>query len=120
MKDFHKLKVWEISHKLTLNIYQISQNFPKEEIYGLTNQMRRSAASIPSNISEGCGRNSKAETIQFLNIAIGSMCEPEYQLLLSHDLHYINDKSYQDLTGVLVGLRKMTYAFVQRLREDKK
>ena len=90
MKDFHKLKVWEKAHDLTLKVYLISQNFPKEEIYGLTSQMRRSSSSIPTNIAEGCGRSSKAEIIQFFNFAIGSSSELEYQLILTHDLNYLD------------------------------
>ena len=71
MKDFHKLNVWERAHKLTLTIYRVTKTFPKDEIYGLTNQMRRSSASIPTNIAEGCGRDSQAELIHFLQIAMG-------------------------------------------------
>lgn len=118
MKDFHKLKVWEKAHNLTLKVYRISQDFPKEEMYGLTSQMRRSSASIPTNIAEGCGRNSKAETIQFFNVAIGSASELEYQLLLAHDLHYIEDKLYLELSVELVEVRRMLYALVQKLKAD--
>jgi len=118
LKDFHKLKVWERAHNLTLEIYLSTQYFPKEELYGLTNQMRRSSASIPTNIAEGCGRNSNAETIQFFNMATGSASELEYQLILAHDLHYLDDKSYFVLLSELVEVRRMLYAFVQRLKTD--
>jgi len=118
MRDFHKLKVWERAHQLTLKIYMVTQAFPKEEIYGLTNQMRRSSASIPTNISEGCGRNSTAETIHFFTMAIGSASELEYQLILVHDLHYIQENEYRELSTELVEVRKMLYTFMKRLKSD--
>ena len=118
MRDFHKLKVWERAHRLTLKVYLATQGFPREELYGLTTQMRRSSASIPTNIAEGCGRNSKAETIQFLNIARGSLSELEYQLILAHDLHYLDANSYFELPSERVEMRRMLYAFIQRLKTD--
>ena len=118
MKDFHKLKVWEKAHNLTLKVYHITQDFPKTEIYGLTSQMRRSSASVPTNIAEGCGRSSKAETIYFLNVSTGSTSELEYQLLLAHDLHYLDDKSYFVLSEELVEVRRMLYSFIQKLKVD--
>jgi four helix bundle protein len=90
MRDFKKYDIWKLSHILTLKIYEISSNFPKEEKYGIISQIRRSSASIPTNISEGCGRNSDKEFNQFLNIALGSACETEYLLLLSQDLKYLD------------------------------
>lgn len=81
VRDFRKLKVWEKGHALTLSIYTVSQNFPREELYGLTSQMRRAASSIPTNIAEGCGRNSDAELARFMQISMGSASELEYQLL---------------------------------------
>ena len=118
MKDFHKLKVWERAHHLTLKVYQLSQDFPKEEVYGLTSQMRRSSASIPTNLAEGCGRNGKAETIHFFNVAICSASELEYQLLLAHDLQYMEDKLYIELSGELIEVRRMLYALVKKLKSD--
>jgi len=118
MKDFHKLNVWERAHKLTLKIYSITQGFPKAELYGLVSQIRRSSASIPTNLAEGCGRNSKAETIQFFNIAIGSASELEYQLLLAHDLNYLEEKTYLDLSGELIEVRRMLYGLFLKLKSD--
>ena len=86
MRDFHNLKIWERAHKLTLSLYKVSRGFPNEELYGLTSQIRRSSASIPSNIAEGCGRDSQAETIHFFQVAMGSSSELEYQRILAHDL----------------------------------
>jgi four helix bundle protein len=94
MKDFRKQKVWQKSHKLTLEIYKVTIDFPPDELYGLTSQLRRSCASIPANIAEGCGRQSDADFSRFLQIALGSAAELEYHLLLSHDLGFMNDLDY--------------------------
>jgi four helix bundle protein len=118
MRDFHKLKVWEKAHNLTLKVYGITKEFPKEEVYGLTSQMRRSSASIPTNIAEGCGRDSTAETIQFFNMASGSSSELEYQLILARDLQYMSEKIFSELSNELVEVRSMIYAFIKRLKTD--
>lgn len=118
MRDFHKLKVWERAHNLTLKIYETTKEFPKEELYGLTSQMRRAASSMPINIAEGCGRESKAETIQFLNIATGSASELEYELILAHDLDYLDDPECTELSGELGEVRRMIFAFIRTLKSD--
>ena len=97
MRDFKKYDIWEISHKFTLEIYSITNHFPSHESYGLTSQLRRASTSIPTNISEGCGRDSDAEFNRFLTIAIGSATEVEYLILLSKDLSYIDSKKYNSL-----------------------
>jgi len=89
MEDFKKLKVWSKAHKLTLDVYRKTCHFPKNEVYGLTSQMRRAASSISANIAEGCGRRSDAELGRFLQIARGSASESEYHLLLAHDLQFL-------------------------------
>jgi four helix bundle protein len=71
MQNYKGLKVWEKAHQFTLAVYEVSKNFPKEELYGITNQLRRAASSIPSNIAEGCGKNTNADLANFLNIALG-------------------------------------------------
>ena len=86
MKDFHDLKIWQRSHKLTLALYKATNPFPKSEMYGLTSQIRRCSASIPANIAEGCGRNGDLELARFFQIALGSASELEYHLLLASDL----------------------------------
>lgn len=91
MKDFHNLKVWERAHGLTLGLYKVTQKFPKAELYGLTNQIRRSSSSIPMNIAEGCGRDSQAEMTHFFLVAMGSTSELEYQIILAHDLQYLEE-----------------------------
>lgn len=83
MRDFRQLNVWEEAHKLTLEIYKLTKNFPKEELFGLTSQMRRATVSISSNIAEGCGRGSNKEYANFIQIALGSAYEIDYQLLLA-------------------------------------
>ncbi len=94
MKDFRDLKVWERGHELTLKIYKITSDFPREEMYGLTSQMRRACASIPTNLSEGCGRSRDTELARFVEIAIGSASELEYLLLLGCDLKFINESDF--------------------------
>lgn len=106
MKDFRNLKVWEKSHHLTLEIYRITEKFPQEEIYGLRSQIRRSCSSIPTNISEGCGRDSEAELTRFLRIAMGSASELVYLLLLSNDLDMIRDSDYEVLSSDTVEIKK--------------
>jgi len=80
MKNFRKLSVWDKSHQLTLDIYKSTSSYPNEERYGLKSQMRRAVSSIPTNIAEGCGRNTQPQFAQFLNIAFGSASELEYQI----------------------------------------
>jgi len=108
----HKnLEAWKSSMKLTVDIYNITQNFPKDELYGITNQIRRSAVSIPSNIAEGSARQTIKETMQFLYISLGSIAELETQLLISQELNYIKDaKEILDklnfVKGLILGLIK--------------
>ena len=94
MRDFRKLQVWEKSHALVLGIYQSTQRFPKDELYGLTSQMRRASVSIPANIAEGAGRESIPERVHFIQIANGSASELNYFLLLSRDLGYLPEEVY--------------------------
>jgi len=86
VKDFRNLRVWEKAHHLTLEIYRVTSAFPKEETYGLTSQIRRACVSIPANVAEGCGRDSEAELLRYLKIAMGSSSELEYELLLANQL----------------------------------
>ena len=79
MKDFRQLKVWQKAHQLTLALYPVTGSFPRDEIYGLTAQIRRACSSIPANLAEGCGRNTDAELARFCSIAAGSASELEYQ-----------------------------------------
>ena len=115
MRDFSKLFIWQKSHKLVMSIYDITNKFPKSEIYGLTSQIRRASSSIPINISEGCGRSSNTDFARFLQIAIGSACEVEYELLLAKDLKYIEDQEYQNLSKEIISIRKMIIKYQSEL-----
>ena len=117
MRDFHKLGIWQRSHQLTLDVYKMSISFPKDELFGLTSQIRRAASSIPTNIAEGCGRASNKDFAHFLQIAIGSASEVEYELLLAHDLEYINDESFIKLTSETIAIRKMIIKYQSELKD---
>lgn len=116
MQDFRKMKVWGRSHSLTLEVYALSRRFPKEELFGLTSQMRRSAASIPTNIAEGCGRSSDADFCRFLAIAMGSASELEYQILLVRDLGYVVPADCQGAIESVTEVRKMLNSLIQKLK----
>ncbi|HOM41738.1 MAG TPA: four helix bundle protein, partial [Bacteroidales bacterium] len=96
MKTHRNLEVWNKSVELVTEIYKVTESFPKSELYGLTNQIRRSAVSIPSNIAEGAARASSKELLQFLSVALGSVAELETQLIVSGNLNFI-DKNHLDL-----------------------
>ena len=112
MQDFKKLRVWQKAHTLTLDVYRISQSFPKEELYGLVSQMRRCAVSIASNIAEGSRRGTDPELSRFLRIALSSACELDYQVLLSFDLRYLNKEEFKKLSDSLTHIKKMLIAFI--------
>ena len=97
MRDYKKYKVWELGHEITLSIYKVTAHFPQEEKYGVVSQLRRAAYSIPSNVSEGCGRESDAEFKRYLVISRGSASELEYFLILSKDLKYLEEEIYEEL-----------------------
>ena len=101
MKTHKDLEVWKNSISLVTRIYSLTKDFPKEELYGLTNQMRRCAVSIPSNIAEGAARNSVKEFIQFLYIASGSLAELETQLLVSYNLTYLSEEDFKALENYI-------------------
>ena len=119
MKDFHKLLVWEKAHHLALDVYRATQSFPKDELYGLTSQIRRASGSIPANIVEGCGRSGDAELARFLQIAMGSASELEYHLLLARDLNYLDHSLHEPLTNQVVEVKRMLTAFIQTLKADR-
>lgn len=115
MRDFKKYDIWQLSHLLTLEIYKLTSLFPKEEMYGLTSQIRRATSSIPTNISEGCGRNSDKEFNQFLNIALGSANETEYLFILSKDLNYISEEQFSDLDSKINAIKSKIYKLKEKL-----
>jgi four helix bundle protein len=97
VKDFKDLKVWAKAHSLTIDVYRATRQFPKEELFGITSQMRRAASSIGANIAEGSGRKSDGELTRSLHIARGSAAELEYHLLLAHDLDLLTDGVHRSL-----------------------
>ena len=117
MKDFRNLNVWENAHALTLKIYKLTTLFPDNEKYGLTNQIRRAAASIPTNIAEGCGRNSDADLARFLDIAMGSASETEYLLCLACDLEYAKTEQLGNLSDNIVEIKRMLAGLIKTLRK---
>lgn len=119
MKDFRSLQIWKKAHTLTLDIYRATKKFPKDEIFGLVSQIRRSSASISTNIAEGCGRDGDAELGRFLQIARGSASEVENHLLLARDLDYLEEKVFDDLSSRVVELKRMLTGFIFKLRADR-
>ena len=118
MKDFREFKVWHKAHELTLAVYQITKGFPRDELYGLTSQIRRACSSIPANIAEGCGRLGDAEFHRFLQICLGSANELEYHLLLAKDLDYLKAEKYQELHNQLIEIKRMLVSLTQKIRTE--
>ena len=119
LKSFKELKVWQKAYQLTLDIYNVSKNFPNEEKFGLTSQIRRAAVSIPSNISEGYGRRTTPDYIRSLYIAYGSNCELETQALLSIDLNYIDSEKQNVLLGKISEVERILKALIKSLESKK-
>ena len=105
--EYTDLEVWKTSRELVRTVYILTKEFPKEELYGLTNQMRRSAVSIPSNIAEGCGRRTSSDTIQFLHISRGSLFELETQLYLALDQSYIKEENFKQTLNHFYSCKKL-------------
>jgi four helix bundle protein len=118
VQDFRNLKVWEKAHALTLDVYKASRSFPREEMYGLTSQMRRASVSIGSNIAEGTCRRGDVDFARFLQIAVGSASEVEYHLLLARDLNLLEASDYDRLSEEAVGVKRMLASLMQKLRAD--
>ncbi len=118
MADFHKYKVWQKAHELTLDTYGATTSYPPDERFGLTAQMRRAVASIPTNIAEGLGKVGDNERARFLNIAMGSASELQYQLLLSRDLGYLEATTHDKLHGLVVEVRKMLTSLHSKLKAN--
>lgn len=117
MQDFRKLEVWQKSHVLTLEIYRASGSFPDYEKYGLVSQMRRCAASVPCNIAEGAGRGTRSDFARFLDIAIGSAMELDYQLLLAYDLRFVESDRHKSLRTAIREVQKMLVGLKRSLRD---
>ena len=112
MRNYRDLEVWKYSHKLTLELYQASRKFPKEEMFGLTSQLRRVAISVGANLAEGCGRRTTAEFARFIRIAMGSASELDYHLLLCRDFEFLTGAFYDRTSKELIRVRKMLSALL--------
>jgi four helix bundle protein len=118
MQDFRKLKVWQKAHALTLAVYRGTRSFPADEKFGITSQLRRSCASIPANIAEGCARGGDVEFARFVNVAAASASETDYHLMLARDLQYLEDSVYDILFDQVTEVRRMRNSFERTLRGD--
>jgi len=116
VKDFKDVRVWTKAHSLTLGIYKATRGFPREELFGLTSQMRRSASSIGANIAEGSGRRSDGELTRFLHIARGSAAELEYHLLLARDLELLSDITHSLLVKQTDEVQRMLTSLIQQVQ----
>ena len=115
ISSFKDLIVWQKSIDLVAKVYKTTKKFPKEETYGLTNQIRRAAVSVPSNISEGHARNSTAEFRKFLSIARGSLAEIETQFIIARRLNYIAETDFQFLRDLQIEINKMLNSLMKKL-----
>jgi four helix bundle protein len=116
VQDFRNLKVWQKAHEYVLAVYRATANFPSHETFGLRSQIRRASYSIPSNVAEGCGRGSDQDFARFLQIAMGSACEAEYQLLLAGDLGYLTPEDGGRLNAILVEVKRMLSALLTTVK----
>lgn len=116
IKSYRDLIIWQKAVDLVTKVYSVTGNFPSSEIYGLTNQLRRCAVSIPSNIAEGYGRNSTADYKRFLQISVGSLYELQTQVVIAFNLTYVSKMQYDELTGLSIEIDKMIYSIIQKLK----
>ncbi|MCG8450061.1 MAG: four helix bundle protein [Pirellulales bacterium] len=117
-RDYRKIIAWQRGHELTLDIYRVTQDFPAEEKFGLTNQLRRAAYSVPANIAEGAGRGTHKDYLRFLNIALGSLNEVDYFLLLASELHYLDEKNYEIFKNKTTGTFSALYGLIKAVEKE--
>ena len=117
---WRKLEVWELADDLAFKIYKVSRNFPKEEIYGITSQIRRAALSVPTNIVEGYSRKGDKELSHFINISLASLAETKYLIYFSHRLEYLSDNEYDKIKKGYEKLGKKLWRFYESVRGNKK
>lgn len=120
MRNYRDLQVWAKAHHLTLELYRVSRQFPREEIYGITSQLRRAAVSIGANLAEGCGRRTSSELARFVRIAMGSASELDYHMLLSQELGFMTGDAFASASATLTEVRKMLTSFLQSVEEQIK
>jgi four helix bundle protein len=118
MQDFHNLVVWQKAHAWVLHVYKLTKQFPDDERFGLTSQLRRAAASIPANLAEACGRGGKLEFSRFVQIAMGSAAEAEYHVLLAKDLGYLKPEDYDAVGGAIVEVKRMLASLLKSARRQ--
>jgi len=118
MRNYEELMVWQKAHRMVMDIYRVTRDFPDDERFGLVSQLRRSAASIPANIAEGCGRNGDRDFTRFLSIAAGSASETHYHIFLAHDLKFINENEYIELDRQIREIKQMLHGFMQKLKTE--
>lgn len=116
MRNFRDLVVWRHAHKLALELYRATDNFPRHELFGVTSQLRRAGASIPTNLAEACGRNGDGDFGRFVRIAMGSASEVDYLILLAADLGYVTPGEHQKLEQGVTQVRRMLTGLDKRLR----
>ena len=117
MSTFRDLLIWQKSMTLVTEVYQLTNLFPKEEMYGLSSQVRRSSTSIPSNIAEGYGRDGNKDYLKFLNIAISSLFEMQTQLEIAFNLKYINEFQFNKIHEESKEIERMLSSFIRKIRE---
>lgn len=116
MKDYKKLNVWHKAHENVLDVYRLTKNFPREEQFGLTSQLRRATVSVPNNIVEGCGKYTDKDFVNFLQIALGSCQESEYLLMLSFQLEYLKKSDYDKITKQVGEAKAMLISLIKKIR----
>ena len=116
MSDFKKLNVSRKAHELTLELYRATETFPRTEIFGLTSQIKRAASSINANLAEGCARGSDRELLRFINIALGSVSELEYHLMLARDLSFISSETFLKMEGMRREVGSMLSGLANKVR----
>jgi four helix bundle protein len=116
MRDFQTLEVWKKGHNLVLSLYKATADFPSEERYGLTSQIRRACGSVPANIAEGCGHQSEPEFARYLQLAAASATELQYHIILARDLGYLKPERYKELAETVEVIKKMLSAFIRQVR----
>lgn len=117
MIDYRNYKVWQKSHQLVIDIYKLTETFPKNEQFNLVSQINRAAVSVPTNIAEGCGRETQKELIRFLYISSGSSHELEYLILLSKDLNFIKEEEYNRISNEIIEIKKMLASLIRKINE---
>jgi four helix bundle protein len=117
MRDHTKLRAFELADEVAILVYRVTAGFPKEELFGLTSQMRRAAVSVPSNIAEGCARDSEADYLRFLSIAFGSLRELHYQLNLSMRLGFLSNEDSSLIEPKVIETEKVLNGLIRSLRD---